>query len=145
MLFPITPMGAVRTPHAYRFSPTAKRYFDYKEELRQIALVASFVLPPLFIATFTLPMPPSWSIKKRAAMNGQPHTSKPDIDNLWKALTDALLADDQIAHTLVAKKVWGEVGAILIEPFPAPGTPILLTDPAATASAVPLALPVTLI
>lgn len=53
----------------------------------------------------------SWSQKKRAAHLSRPHTQRPDIDNIAKAICDGLnriaFADDgQIAH-LDVKKVWG--------------------------------------
>lgn len=65
--------------------------------------------------TFILPMPKSWSKTKKAQMNGQPHQQKPDIDNLQKALLDAVLKDDSGIHDIRASKVWGEQGKIIIE------------------------------
>jgi Holliday junction resolvase RusA-like endonuclease len=44
--------------------------------------------------TFVMPMPPSWSKKKREQHDGKPHQSKPDCDNMLKALMDALFDDD---------------------------------------------------
>ena len=35
-------------------------------------------------------MPKSWSVKKQREMCGQPHRTKPDWDNISKALMDAL-------------------------------------------------------
>lgn len=65
--------------------------------------------------TFVLPMPPSWSKKKRAAMDGQPHQQKPDLDNLKKSLLDALFEDDSHIWDTRTSKVWGETGMIIIE------------------------------
>ncbi len=39
-------------------------------------------------------MPKSWSAKKKAAHEGEPHRQKPDLDNLVKAMLDALHDDD---------------------------------------------------
>lgn len=55
---------------------------------------------------------PSWSKKRRAAAMGQPHTQKPDCDNIAKAILDGLnriaWADDaQVADSRVTKR-WGE-------------------------------------
>lgn len=64
--------------------------------------------------TFILPMPTSWSKKKRAVMNGQAHQQKPDVDNMIKALMDALYVDDAHIWDLRVTKLWGESGQILI-------------------------------
>ena len=53
-----------------------------------------------------IPMPPSWSKKKQAAMAGELHRQKPDLDNIAKAIMDALWKDDSgIAH-LHGHKFW---------------------------------------
>lgn len=45
---------------------------------------------PVYLAlTFYMPMPESWSAKKKQQMNGQRHTTKPDRDNLEKGVCDA--------------------------------------------------------
>lgn len=64
--------------------------------------------------TFVLPMPKSWSAKKKAQMNGQPHQSKPDADNMLKALCDALHSDDSGIWDVRITKVWGYEGQIVI-------------------------------
>ncbi|KFI30974.1 Holliday junction resolvase [Haematobacter missouriensis] len=55
---------------------------------------------------------PSWSKKRRAEAMGQPHTQKPDGDNLLKAIKDGLnriaWSDDaQVSDSRVMKR-WGE-------------------------------------
>ena len=56
--------------------------------------------------TAHIPMPPSWSKKKQAAMAGELHRQKPDLDNIAKAIMDALWEDDSgIAH-LHGHKFW---------------------------------------
>lgn len=64
--------------------------------------------------TFYLPMPKSWSKKKRMVMDQEPHKQKPDLDNLCKALLDAVYQDDSGIHEISIKKRWGEVGSIKI-------------------------------
>jgi Holliday junction resolvase RusA-like endonuclease len=58
--------------------------------------------------TFWIPMPQSWSRKKKAHMQYQPHTSKPDIDNLCKALLDSLFRkrEDSHIYDLYIAKFW---------------------------------------
>jgi Holliday junction resolvase RusA-like endonuclease len=59
-------------------------------------------------------MPPSWSQKKRDENRGEGHTQKPDVDNLAKALLDAIYADDSHINDIRIKKIWGDEGAIEI-------------------------------
>lgn len=65
---------------------------------------------------FVVPMPPSWSAKKRAAMEALPHRQKPDLDNLIGGLFDAAMpeGDQHIARLGACGKVWGRVGVILV-------------------------------
>ncbi len=63
---------------------------------------------------FILPMPKSWSKKKREAMDGQPHQQKPDIDNLCKSVLDALHKDDSHIYNIRLSKFWGQKGKIII-------------------------------
>lgn len=64
--------------------------------------------------TFVMPMPQSWSQKKRAQYAGRPHQSKPDCDNMLKALMDALYEDDSHVWDCRITKIWGEKGQIII-------------------------------
>ena len=68
------------------------------------------------IITFGIPMPKSWSAKKRAAMISAPHKQKPDIDNLLKALLDAVYKDDSGIWQITASKRWAENGFIMLKP-----------------------------
>lgn len=63
---------------------------------------------------FYIPMPRSWSKKKRNEMNGKPHRQRPDTDNLFKALADAIYGDDSHIHDVRISKVWSEKGRIAI-------------------------------
>ncbi|WP_155949224.1 RusA family crossover junction endodeoxyribonuclease [Gayadomonas joobiniege] len=91
--------------------PAVLRYFAFKDECRlhnvQLPLSGSHVV-------FILPMSTSWSKKKKADMNGQPHTQKPDVDNLFKALADAVYDDDSKLWNFQASKFWGNSGRIII-------------------------------
>ena len=86
------------------------RYRDFADECRLLGVT----LRDKYTAVFYLPMPATWSQKKRAAMNGQPHQQKPDLDNLIKALQDAALSDDSSEYSVFATKRWAESGAIEI-------------------------------
>ena len=47
-------------------------------------------------------------------MDGRPHQQKPDVDNLLKALMDALFDDDCKVWSVAVSKVWGESGKITV-------------------------------
>ena len=63
---------------------------------------------------FGIPMPKSWSAKKKQAMNRSPHQQTPDLDNLLKALCDAVHKEDKHIWQYSAGKVWAETGYIEI-------------------------------
>lgn len=111
--YPITPMGAPRMTRADAWKDRAcvLRYRAFKDECR----LRKVEIPATPFIVFNIPMPASWSKKTRARMNGTPHMSKPDIDNLQKALYDAVHPDDD-SHIwgVQALKFWAEEGSILI-------------------------------
>lgn len=55
-----------------------------------------------------LPIPKSWSNKKKRAMAGKPHRAKPDRDNIDKALLDALLNEDSGIAAGTLLKYWDD-------------------------------------
>lgn len=64
-------------------------------------------------------VPTSYSKKKKKELIGQPHTTRPDIDNIVKIILDSLngLAykdDNQIAK-LEVEKVYGEEAKVVLE------------------------------
>ena len=116
--FDITPMGAVRQTRAdaWKKRPAVLRYRAFKDSLRVQA--APYYLPkdPVKVdLEFYIAMPDSWSKKKCLEMNGKLHRQKPDIDNLFKAATDALWPDDDSCIALCsAVKYWAIKGSILM-------------------------------
>lgn len=113
------PEATMRTKAAATRRRALLRYANYKNRLAILILAAkprvrfTDVLPEI---TFIMPMPPSWSEKKCAAYDGQPHTQKPDLDNLLKAFKDSVFPEDEHIHTYAQpiRKVWGRVGEIII-------------------------------
>ena len=55
---------------------------------------------------FFIPMPKSWSKKKKLSMAGTPHKQRPDLDNYIKGLLDALLEEDCKVWRISARKIW---------------------------------------
>jgi hypothetical protein len=79
------------------------QYRQFKDHVRGLGVT----LPePPYTVVFYLPFPPGYSEKKRAALRGQPHTLKPDLDNLLKALWDALDKQDQQQWSISVEKRW---------------------------------------
>ena len=85
-----------------------EKYNEYKENLLAEAKLKRFVMPPCGASiTFFIPCPPSWSNKKKNLMHLKLHQSKPDLDNLLKALMDGLISEDKhIAHFGEIQKRW---------------------------------------
>lgn len=112
-IFTITPMGKPRMTRADKWKkrPEVMRYRAFCDEVR----LNNIPFPEAGgHITFILPMPQSWSKKKREQFNGKPHQSKPDFDNLIKALSDAIFADDAHIWDCRVTKLWGEKGQIII-------------------------------
>ncbi|WP_426817657.1 RusA family crossover junction endodeoxyribonuclease [Winslowiella sp. 2C04] len=112
-VFDICPVPKPRQTQRDRWAkrPAVLRYRAFCDEVR----FRGVTLPESgWHVTFVLPMPDSWSKKKRAAMNGMPHQQKPDKDNLEKALLDAIFDDDARIWDGRVTKIWGERGSIQI-------------------------------
>lgn len=105
LVIPIEPMGTVRTTAGMikrikyyaandKKAEAVKRYLAYKQELslRATAQFKSTIItgPVRLNIVFRMPMPESWTGAKKKRMNGQPHTTKPDRDNLEKGVCDSL-------------------------------------------------------
>lgn len=88
-----------------------RRYYAFKDEIREYGVT----MPKFgYHVIFIMPMPEKWSKKKRAEMCGKLHETKPDKDNLEKALLDAVFKDDSVVSDGRVSKIWGEVGKIII-------------------------------
>lgn len=94
-----------------------ERYRAYKDELKLLCWMCRWIPPEDNLeVTFVLPMPQSWSERKKRRTEGEPHKSRPDLDNLVKGFKDALLVEDSGVHTYnKIKKVWGRRGQIIVK------------------------------
>ncbi|EBY2674466.1 RusA family crossover junction endodeoxyribonuclease [Salmonella enterica subsp. enterica serovar Brandenburg] len=113
-IYEITPIGKPRMTRSDKWKkrPAVMRYRAFCDEVRlnKVSLPESG-----YHVTFIIPMPASWSRKRRAEMNGNAHQQKPDKDNLEKALLDAIFDDDSRVWDGRVTKIWGEKGQIVIE------------------------------
>ena len=108
------------TPIAWRRAGRkGSRYYDaqakQKETVQKVVRVAlSGLFPhkePIKVDMhFGMPIPKSWSTKKRIAAIGKPHSSRPDVDNLIKFVSDALNEilwdDDAIIYQVRGTKTY---------------------------------------
>lgn len=118
-VYPVDCVSAPRQVHKdkYNPSPHVKRYRAYRDELRARRV---FVPTPFHHAIFVMKMPQTWSLKKRASMEGTPHLSKPDRDNLEKALLDACFGEDCHVWDGRTTKLWGLRGLLILSAQPIP-------------------------
>ena len=112
-LYPVVPVPKPRMTQRDKWQkrPAVMRYRAFCDDLRAhkctLPESGSHVI-------FHMPMPKSWSKKKRAEMLGQPHRQKPDVDNLTKAILDAVLKDDSGVWDMRTTKIWSDIGCIEI-------------------------------
>lgn len=119
----VTPNTKVWSKKSFIWKPTAawKKYCEFKDEVAKRGLT----LESGDHVVFRIPMPDSWSTKKRDAHVGTVHTQRPDLDNLLAGLFDAVHPNqkrngkagkgDQHIHTIGSlRKVWALRGAIEI-------------------------------
>ena len=126
-LFDIIPMGAVRMTQSDRWKTNPEhenilkrqrsevtRYFQFKKDVRDQARDLGFQLESVIDIVFCVPMPMSWSAKKREEHNKMPCKVRPDLDNYIKAFMDALLVEDGHVWKVTAEKRYAYVGSIIV-------------------------------
>jgi Holliday junction resolvase RusA-like endonuclease len=106
---PGTPIGKPRMTQRDRWAkrPAVVRYREWADRLRAAAgpvPPAETVLELAILAQFEPPK--SWSKKRRVAVIGELHRSKPDLDNVAKAVMDALFPEDSAIAKGTFEKRW---------------------------------------
>lgn len=91
--------------------PCVLKYFKFRDDIR-----AAKVNIPEDSAhiKFFIPMPKSWSKKKKLGMMLKPHQQRPDVDNLLKAILDAVFDEDCRVFDIRVSKYWSDKGSIVI-------------------------------
>ena len=126
-LFDVIPMGAPRLTQSDRWKTNPNHidplkrqrkpvtsYFAFKDTLRNQAKEMDFELGKTIDALYLIPMPDSWSKKKKERMNAMPCEVQPDTDNITKALKDTLRKSDSDIWYEKAEKRWAYRGSIII-------------------------------
>lgn len=110
----VVPVGKPRMTQSDRWKqrPAVLRYRNYCDALQ--AAMPGYELPDSLYLRFYLPMPTSWSAKKKHFMLGKAHQGRPDLDNLCKAYMDAFKTEDSHVYHLNAYKFWGDTGSIMV-------------------------------
>ncbi len=133
----INPMGTVRTTAGmikrikfklYKPSDTKVlkviEYLQYKQAIAwetksKINQHEPWAGPIELNLTCFIPMPDSWSEKKKKKMDGTRHTQKPDRDNIEKGVCDSLnkivWKDDGQVCDGRTRKFWSRTGRLEIE------------------------------
>lgn len=115
MKYDIIPCAKPRMTQKDKWSrrPATENYWFFKDEVKKLGLH----LPESGAhIIFMMPMPKSWSKKKKLKMVGTPHKQVPDLDNLIKGLGDAVYQDDSCISDISASKIWAEKGMIIVKP-----------------------------
>lgn len=110
----IDPMPKPRLTYKGKWTDRAKKYYEWCNELKWLAKEQKLSLGMDIRVDFHLPMPKSWSKKKKAKMNETRHEQKPDLDNIFKGFVDALLEEDSSVWHIHTAKFWGYKGKIII-------------------------------
>jgi hypothetical protein len=111
VIYDINPCAKPRMTQRDKWAkrPPVLRYFAFKDECKLRG-----VKVPHFGAhiVFHVPMPKSWSDKKKNEYVGTPHLQRPDKDNLEKALLDAIYEEDSTVWDSRVTKLWSYFGKI---------------------------------
>lgn len=107
------PLKRHRFSNGIMYDPSKK---DKSHFVRQVISAYPDVLPRLesinVIFEYHMPIPKSYSNKKRLNAIGKPHSKKPDLSNLVKftedALNNVLWKDDALISIIFARKIYGE-------------------------------------
>lgn len=109
----VKPQPAPRLNRGSKYGLRAKRYYAYKDDLRKSWPSDVDFPSDILIVQFGIPMPKSWSKKKKESLSGKPHLQKPDTDNLVKAIKDTFLKDDSGVYSEFGEKIWSKSGGFI--------------------------------
>lgn len=105
---------------AWKKRPAVLRYWEFCDEIRELWSKQTIYekFPDAVTLIFHLPMPKSWSNKKKLEMEGKPHQQRPDVDNILKGTTDSLCKEDAYIWAVKAEKRWSSTPGIEVLDYP---------------------------
>ena len=112
---PPCPKPRMTKADRWRKRPSVLKFFAFRDAVRQykeskVVLQSPYHAHHLefesFEIVFHVPMPKSWSKKKKGYMNGSAHQQRPDLDNYLKAWKDSVYEEDAIVWRVKASKLW---------------------------------------
>jgi Holliday junction resolvase RusA-like endonuclease len=112
--YSITPVPKPRMTQRDKWKqrPCVMRYRKFKDECR----AAGIEIPESGCSVvFYIPMPKSWSNKKKRDMAYRPHQQRGDLDNYLKSLLDAVMDEDCYVWQITVEKRWHHSGMIRID------------------------------
>ena len=116
----ITPCPKPRMTKAdrWRKRQSVLKFFAFRDAVRQWpreTMHNKILEMESFEIEFHVPMPKSWSKRKRGYMNGAAHQQRPDLDNYLKAWKDSVFEEDSVVWRVKASKMWTDgLGHIIV-------------------------------
>lgn len=115
-VYPIIPVAAPRMTKGDKalYRKPVIKYMQFRNVLKAMIKHDDVCWNPLSLQ-FCIPMPKSWSNKKKEEFNLQPHQNQKDLDNLVKAFKDGLCKKDGFVWSYdMMSKVWAYEGSIIV-------------------------------
>ena len=120
LVFDIKPVPKPRETQRDKWNPRTcvKRFRCFRDEVIIKAVNKAKYVQPVANSRiiFVVPMPKSWTKKKKAEMEGTGHQQRPDVDNFLKAWLDSVCKEgDEHIYDVRPTKIWGRSGRIVVE------------------------------
>ena len=117
VVLPFAPVSKPRMTQRDRWAkrPCVLRYRMFADRVRKRFEGVSLEGVHNLSWTAYFPMPESWSKIKKTVTRGTPHYSKPDRDNVDKAILDALFEQDNGISSGTLVKMWDDGKGTRIE------------------------------
>lgn len=115
---PPCPKPRMTKADRWRKRPSVLKFFAFRDAVREWpreTMHNKILEMESFEIEFHVPMPKSWSKKKRGYMNGAAHQQRPDLDNYLKAWKDSVFEEDSVVWRVKASKMWTDgLGHIIV-------------------------------
>lgn len=116
------PCARPRKSGHFMYDPQMQAKENFAFKTQEFKESVSMALESVFLVIrYDMPIPRSFSNRRRLNMIGRPHTGRPDLSNLIKftedALNGVLWKDDAIIHGIMARKVYNEEPKTIIWMF----------------------------